>query len=98
MSDILLTFASLAITIVLITIFIVKKSSNNIETKIYIRMLILNVIFCLTCIATFYIAKLNKDVFLIAIFQKTFMVELIFLTICMLIYNIYLLKIKENTK
>ena len=98
MNDILLTFASLAITLVLITIFITKKSNNNIETKIYIRMLIINIVFCLTCITTFYIAKLNKDVTLIAIFQKTFMVELIFLTICMLIYNIYLLKIKENSK
>lgn len=98
MENILLTFAALVLSILLIAIFFTKENVQNEETKIYSILLILNFIFCITGISTFVYAKLVDNHDIIALFQKAYMIEMLFMIILMYIYNAHIIDFNKETK
>ena len=88
MSTLSLPLAALLIAILLIVLYYSKGNVDNKETKIYSKMLLVNLIYCVLGIATFIYAKLIGDEFVISIFQKIYMISMIVLIGLIIIYNI----------
>lgn len=98
MDTISLPIASLFIAIFLIIIYFTKKNINNSETKIYSKMLIINLIYSIMCIIIYIFAKTVGNVLILGIMQKIYMILMLLLTVYILIYNIKLLCFKENNE
>lgn len=97
MSNTLLTVAALAISILLIIVYFSKDNIKNHETKIYSIMLWLNLLFSITGIGTYIYANIYGNLDIIGIFQKLYMIEMLFLIIYMYIYNVYILDFERKT-
>ena len=88
MESLLLTFASCLIAIFLIIEFFIKKRVNNMETKIYSKLLITNLLFSLFAIFAYVYAKKIGTNIGINITQKTYLFIIIILAHYILQYNI----------
>ena len=72
MNTILLPTAALLIAVLLIIIYFTKRNMINEETKIYSKMLIINLVYSVLAIITFIYAKTIGTVFVIEILQKIY--------------------------
>lgn len=88
MNTLLLPVAALFISILLIVIYFCKKNVDNKETKIYSKMLIVNLIYCILAIVTFIYAKTVGNEFVISLFQKVYMILMLALIVLILLYNV----------
>ena len=100
MAAVILPIVGLLIIGSLFIIFNSKKHIINVETKIYSKMLIYNIIFIIVGILTFIIAKMTNDINYIEILQKIYMIFLIILNYlsidyCTSIYEFNFLKNKK---
>lgn len=95
MQAILLQIVGLLIIVSLIIIFFSKEKIQTSETKIYSKLILLNLIFILVGIGTFIIAKTTNNLKLISIFQKVYMSILTLLNLYSIQYCLTLLD-KEN--
>lgn len=98
MGAVLLPFVGFLITITLLVLFYSKKHIKNNETKIYSKLLILNLFFICIGLVTFFIAKVTGNFLLIEIFQKIYMSILVIINYysikyCFLVFN---LNFKKN--
>ena len=92
MSSLALPIGALLISIYLCIKFFAKKHITNNETKIYAEMLISNIVFNILCILTFMIAKLTYNNVLVGYFQKIYMLSMLYLIMCIVLYNISIIK------
>lgn len=97
MNSILLPIASLFIALFLIIIYFSKRNVHNKETKIYSKMLIINLISLMLCIITYLYAKLIGGTFITGIIQKMYMISMLLLICYIIIYNVNILKLKEKS-
>lgn len=93
MGAVLLPFVGFLITITLLVLFYSKKHIKNNETKIYSKLLILNLFFICIGLVTFFIAKVTGNFLLIEIFQKIYMSILVIINYysikyCFLVFNL----------
>ena len=70
MNAIILQIVGLLLIITLNIMFFSKKNLKNIETKIYSKLLLFNVLFIIVGINTFIAANITNDLDIIKIFQK----------------------------
>ncbi len=98
METLLLPFASLFIAVLLLIVFFTKENIDNKETKIYSKMLIVNLAFSFLAIIGYVIAKTTDHILLVAFIQKVYMSLMILLALYSVLYNITILDIKEKTK
>lgn len=99
LNAVILPIVGLLLEIVLITLFYTKGHIINKETKIYSKLLIINVLFILVGIATYVVAVLTNNIVLIEILQKAYMGLLLILNYftinyCLLIFDISITKSK----
>ncbi len=97
MSIILLPIAALFISVFLLIIFYSKPRMANKETKIYSKMLFINLFFDLLCIITVLFARLNGNEFVTGIIQKLYLIMMLLLICFIILYNFNLLGLKEKT-
>ena len=97
MENILFTTAALSIAILLMIVYFSKKNIDNDETRIYSIMLVINLLFSITGIIIFLYAKYIGIEIMIALFQKFYMIEMLYLIIFMYIYNVRILDFNEKT-
>lgn len=95
MQAIILQIVGLLIITTLVILFYSKPNVKNIETKVYSKLILLDLLFILIGIATFVVAKLTGNITLIGILQKIYMSILTILNLysmhyCLAIYD------KEN--
>lgn len=57
MVDINMTLVTLSILIILFVFYFLRKKDNNINTKLYSILLVLNIVYCLTNIVTFVVGN-----------------------------------------
>ncbi len=100
MAAVILPIVGLLIIGSLFIIFNSKKHIINVETKIYSKMLIYNIIFIIIGILTFFIAKITNNLNYIEILQKIYMIFLIILNYLSIDYctSIYEFKFLKNKK
>ena len=98
METLILPFASLLLAILLIIVFFCRERINTVETRIYSKLLIVNLIDSILAILTFIIAKTVGNIFLISIMQKIYMILMILMTVYINCYNIYIMKFSEKVK
>ena len=96
MHTIILQIVGLLLIITLNIMFFSKKNFKNIETKIYSKLLIFNVLFIVIGINTFIIAEMTNNKGLIAIFQKLYMCILVLLNYYSVQYCFYALNFKYS--
>ena len=96
MHAIILQIVGLLLIITLNIMFFSKKNFKNIETKIYSKLLIFNVLFIVIGINTFIIAEMTNNKDLIAIFQKLYMCILVLLNYYSLQYCFYAFNFKYS--
>ena len=96
MNIILLPIAALFISVFLLIIFYGKPRMANKETKIYSKMLLINLIFDVLCIVTVLFAKLNGNEFITGIIQKIYLILMILLICYIIIYNLNLLGLNDK--
>lgn len=95
MQAIVLQIVGLLIITTLVVLFFSKPNVKNIETKVYSKLILLDLTFILIGITTFVVAKLTGNITLIGILQKIYMSILTILNLysmhyCLAIYD------KEN--
>lgn len=95
MQAIILQIVSLLIITTLVVLFFSKPNAKNIETKVYSKLILLDLTFILIGITTFVVAKLTGNITLIGVLQKIYMSILTILNLysmhyCLAIYD------KEN--
>lgn len=95
MQAIILQIVGLLIITTLVVLFFSKPNVKNIETKVYSKLILLDLTFILIGITTFVVAKLTGNITLIGILQKIYMSILTILNLysmhyCLAIYD------KEN--
>lgn len=95
MQAIILQIVGLLIIATLVVLFFSKPNAKNIETKVYSKLILLDLTFILIGITTFVVAKLTGNITLIGVLQKIYMSILTILNLysmhyCLAIYD------KEN--
>ena len=90
MSSLLLTFASCMIAILLVIEFFIKKRIENQETKIYSKLLIINLLFSFFAIIAYTYSKTIGYEPIVDLLQKFYLFFIIVLIHCITIYNIYI--------
>jgi len=75
MNTILLPISALLIAVLLIIIYFSKRNMINEETKIYSRMLWVNLIYAVLAVLTFIYAKTIGNEFVIQLLQKVYMIS-----------------------
>jgi len=98
MNNILLTIASLGISIFLFIVFYSKKVVKNNETKIYAILLRFNLIYCLTEAIIFAITRFANQDIALEVFQKFQLVEALIFVMLLYIYEVYILDFSDKTK
>ena len=98
MSSILLTIASLGISILLFIIFYSKKAIKTNETKLYSTLLRFNLVYCLTDMITFIISKTIGLGLTLEVFEKIQLIESVIFVIILYIYEVSILDFSEKTK
>lgn len=88
MDAILLSLAAFAIEILLMSIYYGKRNIKNVETRLYSKMLLINLLYCFLAIFTYVYAKTIGDEFWIAWFQKIYMLLMLLLIIFIARYNV----------
>lgn len=88
MQAIILQIVGLLIIVTLIILFFSKQNVGNIETKVYSKLIILNLIFILVGISTYAVAKLTGNLTIIGILQKIYMSILALLNLLSMHYCI----------
>ncbi len=98
MSNIIIITISIAITIILLCAYFSKENVKNSETKIYSTLLCINLAFNITAALTFLMASIPKLNPYVGIFQKLYMVEMLFMIILMYTYNAQIIDFDDKTK
>jgi len=97
MNTILLPTAALLVAILLVIIYFTKRNMINKETKIYSRMLIINLIYSILALITFIYAKTIGTVFIIELLQKLYMISMLALIVYIILYNAAISKFVNKT-
>jgi hypothetical protein len=98
MSNLLLTVASFATSILLFVIFFSKKPANNKETKIYSTLLKINLVYCIVDFAVIMlIGYIQKELFLEIAFKLHMAITAILL-ILLYVYGVTVLDFSEKAK
>ncbi len=92
MQAIILQIVGLLIIVTLIILFFSKPNVDNVETKIYSKLIVLNFLFIVIGILTYIIAKLTGNLTFIGILQKIYMSVLALLNVysvnyCISVYD-----------
>lgn len=95
MGAVILPIVGLLIMITLVTLFFSKKTIHTQETKLFKILLILNTIFIITGLVTFFVAKTNGIIEYIGILQRIYMSILTVLNCISIYYCISLFDNKE---
>lgn len=98
MSSILLTIASLGISILLFVIFYSKKAVKTNETKLYSILLKFNLVYCLTDMITFIISRTTGVGLTLEVFEKVQLIESVIFMIILYIYEVSILDFSDKTK
>ena len=96
MVNMLFPIAGLFLATFLVILFFTKKNDNNKETKIYAKMLIVNLIYSLICIIGYWYAKSIGTEFVVGYIQKMYMLTMLLLIVYIIIYNLNLLNISKQ--
>ena len=88
MSTIMLPLGALLLSVFLIIIYYGKEHFENKETRIYSKMLIVNLIYSLLAIICFIYAKTSVPEQIVRLIQKMYMISMLLLTVLMVVYNI----------
>jgi len=96
MDTLLLSIAAFLIAILLILVFYGKQNIGNKETKLYSKMLVINLIYSMLAIITFVYAKLFGNIFVISILQKCYMTSMLLIIMYMVLYNIVITGINKK--
>ena len=98
MSNLLLTVASFATSILLFVIFFSKKPANNKETKIYSTLLKINLVYCIVDFAVIMlIGYIQKEIFMEIAFKLHMAITAILL-ILLYVYGVTVLDFSEKAK
>ena len=97
MSNIIIITISIAITIILLCAYFSKENVKNSETKIYSTLLCINLVFNITAMLTFLMARIPSLNICVGIFQKLYMVEMLFMIILMYTYNAQIIDFDDKT-
>lgn len=95
MGAVILPIVGLLIMITLVTLFFSKKTIHTQETKLFKILLILNTIFIITGLVTFFVAKTYGIIEYIGILQRIYMSILTVLNCISIYYCIFYLIIKN---
>lgn len=95
MSGVWLPIGALLISILLIILYFSKNHIDTIETRLYSKMIIINVLFSLLGVVIYLCSMLGVNIVLISILQKIYLSLLVCLTVFMTIYCIALNEFKE---
>ena len=96
MVNMLFPIAGLFLATFLVILFFTKKNDNNKETKIYAKMLIVNLIYSLICIIGYWYAKSIGTEFVVGYIQKMYMLTMLLLIVYIIIYNLNLFNISKQ--
>lgn len=89
--NLLFPIAALFLAVFLIIIYFSKKNYSNKETKIYSKMLIVNLFYTILCIIGYWYAKSIGNELIIGFIQKFYMILMLLLIVYIIIYNLYLI-------
>lgn len=95
-NTILLPAAALLIGLFLLIVFYLKGKIENKETKIYSRLLVINIIYGVLCILGYVVAKTSGSEFLIKVIQKLYMIATLTLIVLLNIYSIAIMGIQQE--
>lgn len=98
MNNILLTIASLGISILLFVIFYSKKAVKTTETKVYSIILNFNLVYCITELIIFILGVAMGQSSLLNIIQKVHLIETVCFVILLYMYEVYILDFSDKTK
>ena len=98
MIDINMTLVTLSILIILFVFYFLRKKDNNINTKLYSILLVLNIVYCLTNIVTFVVGNTLGVSLLLEMFFKVQLVEFVLLIISLFVYEVNLLDFSYDLK
>lgn len=87
-NPILLPLASIFIGVFLIAAFYIKGNVKNKETKIYSRLLFINLIYGILCILGYVVAKVWVNDFAVGIIQKFYMISMLVMIVLLNVYSI----------
>lgn len=87
--------AAVILSLFLFGLFFIKKNSNTEETKVYSKMVILNLFFSVMCVALYIYAKTVGNIFIIGIMQKIYLSVLILIVQGEYIYSLVINKSKD---
>ncbi len=97
-TNILFPIAGLFLASFLVILFFSKKNNKNTETKIYAKMLIVNLVYSLICIIGYWFAKSIGNDIIIGYIQKVYMLSMLLLIVYIIIYNLNVIKMSEKWK
>lgn len=98
MDTLILSGVALLINLLIVIIFYSKSRAHNGETKIYSKILIVNLIDTIITIAGYIYAKKVGQVSGIIYFQKIYMSLMLLISVYIIKYNFAIMKLKETTK
>jgi len=98
MSGVWLPGCTILISIFLLVIYIIKTNVNNDEVKIYLKLLVVNLIYCINATIVYIISQINPDTILISILQKIHLILLLLVIFYFLTYQVYINKFKNEKK
>ena len=99
METLILPIVSLLLSILLIIVYYSKKRIKNEETNVYSKMLIINLLYSIFAIVIYLYSKGEvANVLIIAMLQKLYMILMLLLILCMVVYNFKILYINNKTK
>lgn len=98
MDTLILPGVALLINLLIVIIFYSKSRAHNAETKIYSKILIVNLIDTIITIAGYIYAKKVGQVSGIIYFQKIYMSLMLLISVYIIKYNFAIMKLKETTK
>ena len=98
MDTLILPGVALLINLLIMIIFYSKTRAHNTETKIYSKILIVNLIDTIITIAGYIYAKKVGQVSGIIYFQKIYMSLMLLISVYIIKYNFAIMRLKETTK
>lgn len=98
MDTLILPGVALLINLLIMIIFYSKIRAHNTETKIYSKILIVNLIDTIITIAGYIYAKKVGQVSGIIYFQKIYMSLMLLISVYIIKYNFAIMRLKETTK
>lgn len=99
METLILPIVSLLLSILLIIVYYSKKRIKNEETNVYSKMLIINLLYSIFAIVIYLYSKGEvANVLIISMLQKLYMILMLLLILCMVVYNFKILYINSKTK